>query len=147
MKYISFTLALLLALISSCSLTPEQEEAFSRQKGLYINSINEGSVLATVSMTYPCFVAYAKKQGPDFFRKTFHSDPEETHIGPQFIVDTKQKGKHIHILFQAEVELADKAPEVKKFTGISEDGGVNWFFMNYNDYRNKNICPQFKRLL
>lgn len=140
-------IGIFLFILASCTLNERQEQAFSDQRSQYVNALNEGSVLVAVSMTYPGYVAEVKQKGAAHFKTVFADRSEEMQVGSQVIRKTVKSGNDIHILFDADIQYTDGKRGQKQFAGISSDNGASWFFLNYDDYKNRQNCKGLKRLI
>lgn len=141
-------IGIFLLILASCTLNATQEQTFNKEMSRYMEAVNTGATLRAVSMTHPEYVRYVKSQGPDFFKATFGaSQPKEARLGSSIIQKTAKKGKHIQILFQVEVDKSPEENTKKLFVGISDDDGVNWFFLPYAAYKDHKMLPKLSRLL
>lgn len=143
---------ILLLILIGCTLSASQEQKLNYQTGLYLNALENKSVISTVAFNHPSFVKYVKSRGNDYFKSTFSFREEEddiVFIDPQ-IKQMESEGKHIQVLYSVAKEYmyhGENREDSLHFVALTEDRGSHWFFLNYRVYRNKNICPDIKRLL
>ncbi|MFN5418662.1 MAG: hypothetical protein ACK5B9_16500 [Flavobacteriia bacterium] len=138
-------------LVASCSLSASQEQELNKQMGLFLDAKEKNTVLLIVSKTHPSYVKYAKSKGNFYFKEAFQEKDVEdlVYIDP-IILQIESEGDKIHVLYEIEREYilnGENKEEKIKIVALSEDDGVNWYFLNYGAYMNKNICKDITRLL
>jgi hypothetical protein len=136
-------------LLFSCSLSATQETNFNTQSAAYLKAVNSGFMLKVVSKTHPSYVKYIKSKGDQIFQKTFSKNnlgkDRITHIE---IRQIKQKEQRIQIAFISETKDAFKQTiERKPYVAISENNGLDWFFVPYKIWKNKSILLNVNKLL
>lgn len=144
--FISFVVIL----ITSCTLNAEQEATLSESTTRYLESRQNGAVLAFVSMHHPEIVRYYKEQGDSIFLKKFAVKKEDYYLDDPSIRKTKQDGQVIHVLYEAKTissEWGTTDEITREFVAISENNGRNWFYADKSDYVDKSIASNMKRLL
>lgn len=148
---IGFT-GLLLLILVGCTLSASQEKKLNYQLGLYLNALENKSVMNIVAFNYPSYVKYVKSKGNDYFKSTFSVGDEEEDI---VFTDPKieamdSEGDWIEVLYAVDKEYilhGESKRSTHRFVAVTNDDGEHWFFLNYSVYRNKNICKDVKRLL
>lgn len=148
MKKWIFGIGIFLFLLSACTLSSTQEQALNKQMGEYIDAVNGDLTLYVVARTYPAYVKHVKNQGVSQFKSTFGRDSHKAPLGSTSIKTIEKDEKQIHVLFQAkEMDEFGRYSIKKLFVAISENDGKDWFFIPYEAYRKKEICPGLKRLV
>lgn len=135
----------------SCSLSASQEHELNKQMGLFLDAKENNSVLLIVSKTHPSYVKYAKSKGNNYFKEAFQEkELEDLIYSDPTILKVESQGSQIHVLYEIEREYilnGENKEEKIKIVAISEDDGVNWYFLNYGAYMNKNICKDIIQLI
>jgi hypothetical protein len=145
-------LFILSLLIFSCSLSARQERTLNKSLGLYVQAIQNKTILVEVSMTHPCFLKHINSKGNEYFTYFFQNNPEEEEMlffEPR-INKIETKGDLIHVLYSIQKEFIYKGNNKKdsaSFVAITEDDGENWFFVRKGMYSNEKICTDVPRLL
>jgi len=144
-----FTILFLTLVIAACSLNARQEASLSESTTNYIEARKAGALLAYVSMQHPEVVKHYKSKGDSAFVKKFNVEPKDYFSEDPFIKQIAEKGSRIHVLYEAKVipsEWEQAEEEVRKFVAISENNGKSWFYMDWSDYVDKSVAPDFERM-
>lgn len=142
---------LVAGILSACTLSASQEQALNKQTGMYLNALENKSILSIVSMTHPSFVKHVKSKGQEYFKQVFGDTSEEEllYIDPKIDQIVEDKGE-IHVLYVIEKEFikhGENHETESKIVAISKDDGQHWFYLSYSVYRNTNICKDIPRLI
>lgn len=150
MKKILVYTTLILACFSSCTLNSTQEATLNNALSTYVNAHNNGAVLSYVGVIYPPAVAYYKDQGDSTFHYKFDlsAESERPLLTDGTILGTKKENQSIHVKYRfAQLhDVFEGDSEYKIHYAITEDDGVNWFFLQEMDYLNDTIMSLEKRL-
>jgi len=149
MKKIFFFLLLILG---SCSLTGEQEQALNSAVTSYVDVRNDAILLSFVALTHPNVVAYYKDLGDSLFLNKFNLNEEHNWMyiqdGNQKLIEKSSNNIHVKYSFIASNEFAfDNGAKEIFIYAVSNDSGVNWFFVDEVDYTNNDIIPEKDRLI
>lgn len=142
--------SLIVVLVTACTLNAEQEATLSESTTRYLESRQNGAILAFVSMHHPDVVRYYKDQGDSVFLKKFSVKKEDYYMDDPSIRETEKEGKVIHVLYEAKpinYQWGTTDKTKKEFVAISENNGKNWFYVDKSDYVDKSIASKMKRLL
>lgn len=140
MKYL-FYIPILLLLVA-CTLDSKQEERLNTGLSKYIKSYNEDLMLQYTALTHVKVVAHYKALGEKEFVNHFQQNKDSVHVyyGEFFMKDTKEQGKNIQRCYTVAKYTEYKEIDDKyEIYAISEDEGNTWFFVNEDDYFNKDI--------
>lgn len=134
-------LFLFLLSLFSCQLDSKQEEKLNNSFQSYINAYNKDLTLELVAFTHVSVVKHYKSISNQDFIDHFHQK-DSTHIfyGDYFVKETKQKNSDLQRCYTIEQYTADELLKSNyRIFAISSDNGNNWFFVNEDDYFNKEI--------
>lgn len=142
----------LLLIISACSLTGNQEQALNRAVTSYVDARNDAVLLSYVAFTHPNVVAYYKDKGDSLFLNKFNLNEEHNWMyiqdGNQKLIEKSSNNIHVKYSFIASNEFEfDNGVKEIFILAISNDNGVNWFFVDEEDYTNNNIISEKDRLI
>ncbi len=142
---IAFSLVLVLF---SCSLTATQETNFNAQAANYLKAVNGGLMLKVITKTHPSYVKHIKLKGDEIFKKTFSKkNIRKERVSNIEVRQIKEKDYSIQIAFMAESkDFFNETIERKPYVAISENNGLDWYFVPYKVWKNKNIYLKVKRL-
>ena len=106
-------------------------------------------MLKVVTKTHPSYVKYIKNKGDEIFQKTFSKNNlGKDGISNIEIRQIKQKNYSIQIAFMAETKDAfNETIERKPYVAISENNGLDWYFVPYKIWKNKSILLTINKLL
>ena len=129
-----FLLSLLTFLVA-CTLSADQEASLNSSVARYIKARNECQVVGLVGFTYPELVKDYKSLGDSVFQYNFDCEENVEYINliqNPTLRSTSKEGKTIHVLYDFDEynEEDDKFyPRAFELVAISENDGVNWFFI------------------
>lgn len=107
-------------------------------------------MLSFVGVVYPPVVAHYKNKGDSSFHYKFDLSTESNRplLTDGTILGTKKDDRTIHIKYRfSELnDVLDGGSEYKIHYAITEDDGVNWFFLEEVDYLNDSILNKNNRL-
>lgn len=143
---------LLLLVLVSCSLSPDQEGRLNSALQEYVEARNEGKVRLYVGLTHPEAVRFYKNKGAEEFTKHFSlaASTKRYYLRDGSQVEVKSSGKTIHVKydFQAYYQTEGGYTTRKKaIYAISPDEGQKWKFLEETDYKNVDIFPSKERLI
>lgn len=146
-------LCFLSVLISSCTLSARQEASLNQSVSKYVHARNECQLVGLIGFTYPALVKEIKEEGDSVFLQKFDCEKNQkfsTYLSNPTLRSVEQKHGSIHVLY--EFDTFDKEtvlPSKQKFKliAISENDGLSWFFMAFNDYKDKKICKSLIRII
>lgn len=143
----------LVVLFVQCTLSAKQEAALNSSLAKYIQARNECMVTGLVGFTHPELVKDFKAAGDSLFSVKFdcENNPEYYYaIQNATLRSTSTEGENIHVLYEFDGygELEDEYKKRNfKLVAISENNGVNWFFIPWKDYTNDTLCENLKHLI
>lgn len=141
---------LLLVFTVGCTLSADQEKSLSEAQRSYIDARNEADVLKYVGYTHPNVIAHYKHLADSSFQKKFDlsEDPYTFQDGTIREIETKGNSIHVSYLFKTiEKGSFGVFGDDRTVIAISEDAGKTWFFIEKEDYLNKNILPEPHQLI
>lgn len=138
----------LILVLFSCSLTATQETNFNAQSASYLKAVNRGLMLKIITKTHPSYIKYIKSKGDEIFKKTFSKKSLRTErVSNIEVRQIKQKDYCIQIAFIAESkDYFNATIERKPYVAISENNGLDWYFVPYKIWKDKNVFLKVKRL-
>lgn len=116
----------------------------------YINARNEGIATAVVAYTYPPAVAFYTAKGDSVFKERFDLSnlEEEPYLQDGNIEEIEKKDGVIHVKYSyLSIDPFDYASNKIFIYALSSNDGESWFYLDEDDYRNKEILPSSKRLI
>lgn len=131
-----------LLIISSCTLTGDQENKLNNQLNSYIKAYNKRNTLFLTAQTHHEVVEYFLKDTLESFDIHFNPtyDSLQCYYSNPMNRETKSEGKLVQRKYSVE-----KYTDVKEINheyyifALSEDKGNTWFFVNETDYFNTQI--------
>jgi len=148
-----FVLASVVALLFGCTFSADQEAALNSSLARYIQARNECQVVGLVGFTYPELVRDFKSQGDSVFQHQFDCDKNPDYfniIQNATLRTTSKENESIHVLYDFDEYNEGDGTFFKRafeLVAISENDGVNWFFIPWKEYYDKNQCKNLKRLI
>ncbi len=144
---INFLLFLTLIITFSCSLNAEQEQNLNKAISFFFLSINRDLKLSIAASTHPLILRELKKESDEKLKS--YLKPKQYIWTDAIIGKSKTNGAILHI--QLKVAMINKDTYVKtsnrlRLYAISEDNGMNWYFVDYKIYES-DYCNKFKRLI
>lgn len=143
---------ILVLILGACTLSANQEATLSTATNDFLKARKQGMQLAYVSMFHPSLVRAYKDQGDSVFLKKFEITSVDNYLDEPILITVKSKKETIHALYEFRViQTGWIEEEIKQqntsFVAISDDNGETWFYMPKEDYDNKEIAKDVKRLL
>lgn len=150
MKTIYFLL--LMAIITSCTLNSTQEKSLQNALNEYVKLHNEGKVTGFAALTHPSVLKYYNNLGENAFAQKFELVDTSYNSATwqnAIIRSTKKEKEKIHVLYRIKEIPSEKDLDPKHIhiVAISKDNGINWLFIDEQDYRNDKIFRKENRLL
>lgn len=136
-------------ILGACTLSATQEKKLNESLSAYVNARNECLVVSYVAFTYPEIVKNYKSQSDSVFKAAFDCNNDTLYIQDPTVIKTLKEKKTIHVKYDLDVfnkNTGERLIEKHTLYAISEDNGASWFFMDNNEYVNKTLLPNFKRL-
>ncbi len=139
----------LMLVLFSCSLTATQETNFNAQSASYLKAVNGGVMLKVITKTHPSYVKHMKAKGDEIFMKTFSKkNIRKERVSNIEVRQIKKKDYSIQIAFMAESkDYFNETIDRKPYVAISENNGLDWYFVPYKIWKNKGIYLKVRRLL
>lgn len=145
-----YSLLILFLILASCTLSGDQEKKLNESVAAYLFSRNECRVVNYVAFTYPKLVQAYKSMSDSTFKVAFDCSDDTLFLKDPTVRQTAKDDHIIHVLYQLDGynNVSMQAIDKKyKLVAISEDNGKSWFFMDWNQYVDKSLLPDLKRLL
>lgn len=139
----------IIAIISSCTLSTQQEMSLNREIHQFIQVRNEGDALSFLNYTPPQVVRYYKDLGDSTFKAKFRVLPATSNSNPNqlpsdivywnqgYIKEVSKKDTLIEA--QIEISLVQNSKNLDStttFYAISKNNTSNWLFVSEHDYFN-----------
>lgn len=146
-------LTILAVVLASCTLNASQEASLNQSVSKYVYARNECALVGLVGFTYPPFIKELKEQGDSVFLQKFdclENGTFQIELENPTLRTVEKEGSNMHVLYEFDAYIReDNKPlkEKKKLVAISENEGLNWFFMPFEDYSDTKNCTSLKRLL
>lgn len=150
MKFTLFLGFVFAMVLSSCSLSADQESSLNNAKTSFINSKNNGAVMSYVAFTHPDVVSYYKEMGDSVFQTRFDLSSSEYNafLTNGNIRKITQSNPKIHVKYEfTNVNMEDTKLDDAIIYAISNNDGESWFFAESEDYMNNDIFKEKNRLI
>jgi hypothetical protein len=122
---------LLISLFSSCKLNADQEKSLNKSISLFINAVNNNSLIYIVAHTDSEMVKELKSKGNEVFQSEFAKFLQINLREPQ-IISIEKKNNEIQVKLKLTSEQVDTYKDTDFHLVVhSKDGGENWFFCCY----------------
>jgi protein-tyrosine phosphatase len=134
-------------------MSASQEASLNSSVSKYIIARNNCQLVGLVGFTYPELVKEFKDMGDSIFKQKFdckNNSSYQLQLQNPTLRTVEKKGLQIQVLYEFDAyrETEEKVIQTEfKLVAISENEGINWFFMQFDDYVNKDNCKLLDRLL
>ncbi len=139
-------------ILSSCQLNGKQEEKLHKDLLAYLNARNNHKILSFVSFQAPCLIEKYKNQGDSVFQTRYNlaENPKyNSQLDNHILRGIEKDNELIQVKYRMDFNKnTDEFVDLVNvfIYAISTNKGESWYFMEEEEYNDKSLCPDLKRL-